>query len=152
MSVFILTNSVLVSCYSAGDVGVRRGGRRSVPVTLLTSVIESNGRCEFLSLPTRSLRSLVIRLLDANDSAAKGGIASRHSQSLSKQNLTPSSYTDMPVMDSIKLERDPTNMDTMTYASLAAIPWSVAKNNQRPGVPEVELTPLDLVALGSINR
>jgi hypothetical protein len=38
-------------------------------------------------------------------------------------------------------------MDTMTYASLAAIPRSAAEANKRPIVPEVEFTPLNLVAL-----
>jgi hypothetical protein len=52
----------------------------------------------------------------------------------------------------ITLERRPTIMDTMTYASLAAIPWTVAESNERPIVPEIELTPLDLAALGSISR
>jgi hypothetical protein len=42
-------------------------------------------------------------------------------------------------------------MDTTTYASLAVIPWTLAENNERPVVPEVELTPLDLAALASIN-
>ena len=35
-------------------------------------------------------------------------------------------------------------MDTMTYASVAALPWSVAQNKKQPVVPEVEFTPLDL--------
>jgi hypothetical protein len=35
-------------------------------------------------------------------------------------------------------------MDTATYASLAAIPWSVAESNRHPAIPEVELIPLDL--------
>ena len=35
-------------------------------------------------------------------------------------------------------------MDTMTYASLAVIPESVAESNQRPIVAEAELAPLDL--------
>jgi hypothetical protein len=39
-------------------------------------------------------------------------------------------------------------MDTMTYASLAAILGWAAEDNKRPIVPEVELTLLDLVALG----
>ena len=43
-------------------------------------------------------------------------------------------------------------MDTATYASLAVIPWSVAERDRRPVTPEVEIIPLDLVALGLINR
>jgi hypothetical protein len=35
-------------------------------------------------------------------------------------------------------------MDTMTYASLAAIPGSLAKKNKQPVPPEIELTPLDV--------
>jgi hypothetical protein len=38
-------------------------------------------------------------------------------------------------------------MDTITYASIAAIPWAIADNNQGPVVPEVELAPLDVSAL-----
>jgi hypothetical protein len=45
-------------------------------------------------------------------------------------------------------ERHQVYMDTITYASLAVIPWSVAKSNQRPIVPETELAPLDLSYLG----
>jgi hypothetical protein len=41
-------------------------------------------------------------------------------------------------------------MDTMTYASLAAILGWAAEANERPIVPEVEFTPLDLVALGRV--
>jgi len=36
-------------------------------------------------------------------------------------------------------------MDTMTYASVAALPESVANSTRRCLVPEVELTPMDLV-------
>lgn len=35
-------------------------------------------------------------------------------------------------------------MDTMTYASLAAIPGRLAQKNKQPVPPEIELTPLDL--------
>src|SRR5438132_550188 len=35
-------------------------------------------------------------------------------------------------------------MDTMTYASVAALPWSVAQNKKHPVVPEAEFTPVDL--------
>ena len=35
-------------------------------------------------------------------------------------------------------------MDTATYASIAVIPWHVAKSSQRPVMPETELRPLDL--------
>jgi hypothetical protein len=35
-------------------------------------------------------------------------------------------------------------METMTYAAVAALSWSVAQNNKRPVVPEAEFTPLDL--------
>jgi hypothetical protein len=35
-------------------------------------------------------------------------------------------------------------MDTMTYASVAALPWSVAQHNKHPVAPEAEFTPLDL--------
>jgi hypothetical protein len=45
---------------------------------------------------------------------------------------------------------DPAIMDTMTYASLAAILGWAAEANERPIVPEVEFTPLDLVALGRV--
>jgi len=39
-------------------------------------------------------------------------------------------------------------MDTATYASLAAIPWSVAESNRRPAIPEIELIPLDPSYIG----
>ena len=35
-------------------------------------------------------------------------------------------------------------MDTVTYASLAAIPERLAQKNKQPVPPEIELTPLDL--------
>lgn len=38
-------------------------------------------------------------------------------------------------------------MDTTTYASLAAIPWSVAESSRHSVIPEVEFIPLDLCAL-----
>jgi hypothetical protein len=43
-------------------------------------------------------------------------------------------------------------MDTMTYASVAAIPESVANSTRRLLVPEVELIPLDLSHLGKSIR
>jgi hypothetical protein len=35
-------------------------------------------------------------------------------------------------------------MDTITYAAVAVLPWSIAQNNRRAGVPETEFDPLDL--------
>jgi hypothetical protein len=35
-------------------------------------------------------------------------------------------------------------MDTMTYASIAVIPWSIAESGQRPVVPEPEFAPFNL--------
>jgi hypothetical protein len=43
-------------------------------------------------------------------------------------------------------------MDTMTYASVAALPENVARSTRRLQVPEVELTPLDLSYLGKSIR
>ena len=43
-------------------------------------------------------------------------------------------------------------MDTMTYASVASLPESVANSTRRLLVPEVELTPLDLSYLGKSIR
>ena len=43
-------------------------------------------------------------------------------------------------------------MDTMTYASVAVLPKSVANSTRRLLVPEVELTPLDLPYLGRSIR
>ena len=43
-------------------------------------------------------------------------------------------------------------MDTMTYASVAALPENVANSTRRLLVPEVELTPLDLSYLGKSIR
>ncbi|HYZ72637.1 MAG TPA: hypothetical protein VE641_06125 [Chthoniobacterales bacterium] len=43
-------------------------------------------------------------------------------------------------------------MDTMTYASAASLPASVANSTRRFLVPEVELTPLDLSYLGKSIR
>jgi hypothetical protein len=35
-------------------------------------------------------------------------------------------------------------MDTMTYASAAALPWSLAQHKKQPVAPEAEFTPLNL--------
>jgi hypothetical protein len=35
-------------------------------------------------------------------------------------------------------------MDTMTYASAAVLPWSVAQNSKYPCAPESDFVPLDL--------
>jgi hypothetical protein len=35
-------------------------------------------------------------------------------------------------------------METMTYASVATLPWSIAQNKKHPVVLEAEFTPLDL--------
>ena len=43
-------------------------------------------------------------------------------------------------------------MDTMTYASVAALPENVANSTRRLLVPEVELAPLDLSYLGKSIR
>ena len=43
-------------------------------------------------------------------------------------------------------------MDTMTYASVAALPAGVANSTRCLLVPEVELTPLDLSYLGKSIR
>jgi hypothetical protein len=43
-------------------------------------------------------------------------------------------------------------MDTVTYASVAVLPESVANSTRRLLVPEVELTPLDLSYLGRSIR
>ena len=43
-------------------------------------------------------------------------------------------------------------MDTMTYASVAALPERVANSTRRLQVPEVELSPLDLSYLGKSIR
>jgi hypothetical protein len=45
---------------------------------------------------------------------------------------------------------DPAIMDTMTYASLAAILGWAAEAEKHPTVPEVEFTPVDPVALGRV--
>jgi hypothetical protein len=45
---------------------------------------------------------------------------------------------------------EPAIMDTMTYASLAAILGWAGEANEHPSVSEVEFTPLDLVALGRV--
>jgi len=39
-------------------------------------------------------------------------------------------------------------MDTTTYASLAAIPWSVIRYRQAVTVQEMEFVPFDLAYLG----
>jgi hypothetical protein len=43
-------------------------------------------------------------------------------------------------------------MDTMTYASVAVLPASVAKSTRHLLVPEVEFTPLDLSYLSRSIR
>jgi hypothetical protein len=43
-------------------------------------------------------------------------------------------------------------MDTVTYASVAVLPESVANSTRRLLVPEVELNPLDLSYLGRSIR
>lgn len=45
-------------------------------------------------------------------------------------------------------------MDTMTYASLAAIPRSLAQKNKQPMPPEIELTPFDVsyITPNSVER
>jgi hypothetical protein len=43
-------------------------------------------------------------------------------------------------------------METVTYASVAVIPESVANSTRRLLVPEVEITPLDLSYLGRSIR
>jgi hypothetical protein len=40
-------------------------------------------------------------------------------------------------------------MDTVTYASVAALPCSVVQRTERPRVPEVEFIPLELSYLSS---
>jgi len=40
-------------------------------------------------------------------------------------------------------------MDTTTYAAAAVLPWSIAQNNKRPGIPEAEFDPLDLSFLST---
>ena len=40
-------------------------------------------------------------------------------------------------------------MDTMTYASVAVLPWSIAQNNKPAGGPEAEFDPLDLSYISS---
>jgi hypothetical protein len=42
----------------------------------------------------------------------------------------------------------PAVMDTMTYATLAAVVGRAAEANKHPIAPEVDFTPLDLIALG----
>jgi len=40
-------------------------------------------------------------------------------------------------------------MDTATYASVAALPWSIAQISKRPVVAETDLVPLNLTYLVS---
>jgi hypothetical protein len=35
-------------------------------------------------------------------------------------------------------------VDTMTYASVAVLPWSIAQDRTHPVLPEVEVTRLDI--------
>jgi len=42
-------------------------------------------------------------------------------------------------------------MDTITYASAAVLPWSVAQNGKYSLVPESDFVPLDLSYLISIK-
>ena len=39
-------------------------------------------------------------------------------------------------------------MDTMTYATLAAVVGRAAEANKHPSAPEADFTPLELIALG----
>jgi hypothetical protein len=65
--------------------------------------------------------------------------------------LPPSGNTAMPVIGlSYGGKGDPAIMDTMTYASLAAILGWAEEANEHPSVSEAEFTPLDLVALGRV--
>ena len=34
-------------------------------------------------------------------------------------------------------------MDTVTYAAVAALPWSIVQRTKRPAMPEVDFVPLD---------
>ena len=43
----------------------------------------------------------------------------------------------------------PAVMDTMTYATLAAVVGRAAEANKHPIAPEVDFTPLDLIAFGA---
>src|SRR5271156_500610 len=45
---------------------------------------------------------------------------------------------------SFRLERRKTVVDTMTYASVAVLPWSIAEDRTHPVLPEVELIRLDV--------
>jgi hypothetical protein len=38
-------------------------------------------------------------------------------------------------------------MDTMTYASVAALPWTIAENNKQPVVVEPEIVFVDLSSI-----
>jgi hypothetical protein len=66
--------------------------------------------------------------------------------------FTPSGNTAIPLVGlNYCWKGDPAIMETMTYASLAAIVGWAAVVNKHPIVPEVEFTPLDLVALGGLK-
>jgi hypothetical protein len=41
-------------------------------------------------------------------------------------------------------ERRKTVVDTMTYASVAMLPWSIAQDRNHPVLPEVEVIRLDV--------
>jgi len=45
-----------------------------------------------------------------------------------------------------------TIMDTMTFASVAALPWSVAQTNKHPIVPETEFASLNLSFIDRIGQ
>jgi hypothetical protein len=49
------------------------------------------------------------------------------------------------------LETSTTIMDTMTYASVAALPWSVAQTNKHHIVPEAEFPSLNLSHISPIG-
>jgi hypothetical protein len=42
-------------------------------------------------------------------------------------------------------------MDTMTYASVAILPWSVAEKNKQDAIPETEFTSFNLTYLSLSN-
>jgi len=48
------------------------------------------------------------------------------------------------------LETSTTIMDTMTYASVAALPWSVAQTNKHRIVPEAEFPSLNLFTMAPV--
>jgi hypothetical protein len=43
-------------------------------------------------------------------------------------------------------------MDTMTYASVAVLPWSVAEQNKHLVIREAEFTPMDLSYIARFAR